>query len=662
MALGGPDPTTWVWEEALNIFTLDPGFPMVPSRTTVTGVPWLTWRVYTHLRGPSNKVPSNMIHAEGMTFFTSWYAVADVSKELEGASATYFTNGDKVVDSLREDTNDVAKQSTFELASTTLGGVANWLTAQVSPLETWRNKTGHRGDAFQGTGAGAFWNVLDELAHKCQDLVAQLTKDLTTWEMLHLAGGLLKRAGEVLDEGRARWRGGESFTYDTGLGFSVTAPGSELASPGGVVRAIWQAPELVADFASHFPPKYTREEDGWPKSTYLGGVLDQSNGAPRQKLESAAQKVWTDHLGVVDTHGASVAWLLDLTYRQALPYLPTIRTPVHLGLSGGSNAPEDGGAGPGGDGGGDGSTGDNGPSTTTTNSPPPPPPPVTNIGGDGAHGGAFPPPITRVGGPNDFLKVPTGSHVSPDGTVIGPDGKPVLGADGRPIIVPPGSRVNGNGEIIGPRNTGNLEQKDRLRKAYPPPGTSTSGTAGESAMERYLKSLRRTPPPSPPLRAPDTLPMTMSKFDPRANFHSGPGSLGGGRIGVSSELSSSLSPAPGGKTAGVTAATGPPLGGPKTTAGTGTGNGVPFYPPSAGGAGAGAGQGKGERDRTTWIAEDEETWGTDPTVAPGVLGRRKRRARGPGSTELSVNTQRDYTFGLGDGGSAAGQGTGSGTG
>ncbi|HET6290627.1 MAG TPA: hypothetical protein VFG15_28270, partial [Amycolatopsis sp.] len=165
---------------------------------------------------------------------------------------------------------------------------------------------------------------------------------------------------------------------------------------------------------------------------------------------------------------------------------------------------------------------------------------------------------------------------------------------------------------------------------------------------RYLKSLRRNPPSMPPLRAPDTLPMTMSKFDPQSGFHSGPGALGGGRLGVSPDV-----PSPPAKPAGPQT-----LGGPQGTAGTGNGSGVPFHPPTAGGAG-GAGQGKSERDRTTWIAEDEETWGTDPTVAPGVLGRRRRRARGPGSTRLSADIQRDHTFGFGDG---VGQNTGTTTG
>jgi hypothetical protein len=28
-----------------------------------------------------------------------------------------------------------------------------------------------------------------------------------------------------------------------------------------------------------------------------------------------------------------------------------------------------------------------------------------------------------------------------------------------------------------------------------------------------------------------------------------------------------------------------------------------------------------ERERTTWLSEDEDVWGTDPAVGPGVIGR-----------------------------------------
>ncbi|WP_327000715.1 hypothetical protein OHA72_37070 [Dactylosporangium sp. NBC_01737] len=74
-------------------------------------------------------------------------------------------------------------------------------------------------------------------------------------------------------------------------------------------------------------------------------------------------------------------------------------------------------------------------------------------------------------------------------------------------------------------------------------------------------------------------------------------------------------------TLGVLGADGamPPGGG--FAAGTGTGmGGMPFMPMGGmGGMGAG-GQSK-ERERTTWLAEDEDVWGTDPDCTPAVIGR-----------------------------------------
>jgi hypothetical protein len=56
-------------------------------------------------------------------------------------------------------------------------------------------------------------------------------------------------------------------------------------------------------------------------------------------------------------------------------------------------------------------------------------------------------------------------------------------------------------------------------------------------------------------------------------------------------------------------------------AGTGT-SAVPFYPPMAGGGmGMGGQQGQQERERTTWLAEDEDIWGTAPTVGPASIGQ-----------------------------------------
>ncbi len=50
---------------------------------------------------------------------------------------------------------------------------------------------------------------------------------------------------------------------------------------------------------------------------------------------------------------------------------------------------------------------------------------------------------------------------------------------------------------------------------------------------------------------------------------------------------------------------------------------VPFYPPMAGmGMGMQGGQqGNQERERTTWLSEDEDVWGTRPNVGRGTIGR-----------------------------------------
>lgn len=656
--MGGPDTRTWKWEHTLNIFSNTTTFPGVPERTDVIAPAWLKWGVNTHVRGPSNDGPKNLLTAETMTLYTSYYAVADMTEELEKAFTPFARNAAKILDSLLDDTNEVARRATFDTAAKALGGTAALLTRHAAPLEQWRDKVGHRGDDFQGTGAGAFHAVLDGLAFRCRNLVDQMSQGRTSWDALTEAQEMLRQATVMLNNGFQRWRGAETFSYDTGLGFRVTGAGADLAWPAGVVRAIWTAPELVADIRSHGPVDYMKDQDSYPVSTILGGRLTEA--APWLKLENAAKKVWGDHLvATLDGWAAGAAGLLTATYRVAQPYLPPIETRLKLDLhgpgqtggsgdggpgAGGDSGPEGGpGSGDGGPGprGGDGSTGG-----SFTNSGAFVPPPLPVFGGNGP-----PPPVgPNNGGTNSFLKVPGGSYVGRDGVVIGPNGRPVLGRDGRPIIVPPGSRVNANGEIIGPRGGGVLEQKDRLRRPFPPPSLDNGG---ESALDRHLKSMRRTPPPIAPVRPPDLAqPVTMSKFDPLSGFHSGQGPLGGGRVGVSSTLSFA---GPGASTA-APPTTGPlSTTGPKGTAGNG---GVPFYPPTAGGPG-GAGQQKNERDRSTWLAEDEETWGTDPTVAPGVLGRRKRKTpRRQAVLPATGDTERDYTLGLG--GQATGQGAATG--
>ncbi|MGO1056437.1 hypothetical protein [Crossiella sp. CA198] len=640
------------WDEAINVFS-DNGvatstYPKVPERATVIAPRWLSSDCFRRPRGPGNHLPGNMWHVETMTLYTSYYGVADPTPELEQVMKPFYANGSKILDALLFDHSTVASRATFERADNTLKGAADWLTAQVTPLRTERDQVGKRGDHFQGTGANAFWNVLDELRYRCEDLVAQLSKQRTAWDALGDAKEALRQATVTLNDGYHEWLGEKSFSYDTGLGFQVSANGSALAWPGGAITAIWTAPELVADFRAHGPQDYYKDQESYPTSTLLGGKVTE--GGMWERLENAAKKIWEAHqIATLDVAATTAISKLDKDYLAAAAHLPTIVTPIRFVLPPGSGpGPEPGpdpGPGPGPDGAPEGGGGQ---SEIGGGQVPPPPPP--SLGPNPGPKG----PASVISGPNSMLKVPTGSHVGTDGTVYGPDGKPVLGPDGRPIIVPPGSRVTPNGTIVGPRGNGRLEQKDRIRQPFQPPGGTGPQTGGQSPVERYLQSLRRTPPPLPPLRPPNAaLPMTMSSADP-LSVHSGPGPAGGGKVGLSPSATAPFTATGGGKPMVPTLGGPSGVDGPKGNAGNG---GVPFHPPTAGGPGAGA-QDKGERDRDTWLAEDEQTWGTETAVAPGVLGRRKRRTRFATGTRLGAPALPGPPSGLDD--RAAGHGTANG--
>jgi hypothetical protein len=113
----------------------------------------------------------------------------------------------------------------------------------------------------------------------------------------------------------------------------------------------------------------------------------------------------------------------------------------------------------------------------------------------------------------------------------------------------------------------------------------------------------------------------------------GAGGLGGGGLGGSGAGGFGTSgaggfggtPGTGGSVPTTAQASGPALPGVPGAPGAASdgSGGVPFFPPMMGG---GAGMGGGgerpqERERQTWLAEDEEVWGTAVDIGPGVIGR-----------------------------------------
>jgi len=239
------------------------------------------------------------------------------------------------------------------------------------------------------------------------------------------------------------------------------------------------------------------------------------------------------------------------------------------------------------------------------------------------------PPGTTVGKPDptgagSVFKVPAGSKVNEDGTVTGPDGKPVLDSNGNPVVLDKGSTVDKDGTVrdAGGRTVSPFSQllSDQGHALGLRGGSGSTGGSGTGGLI------------VPPLS------------------WSGSDGLGIGSTGSFGGLGGSGGKALGSLTAGPpTVGTGGRLaelnGGSATGAlaqeeaaaqqaaeesqllgrgiSTTGGMGGPMMPPMGMGGlgGAGAGQTEKERQRTTWLTEDEEVWGTDSGAVTGVIGR-----------------------------------------
>jgi len=667
--LGGEDGANWTWEQALNAFHGDnPSLEVkkVEVRDTVMSVKWL---LPDHWRQPraGGKEPPTDFKVYTETNATTFWGVANVNYEgMAEPMKGFYANARLVLDSLLGNYNPVAQPNTFYMTASALIGATNLINDQAATLTAWRDKVGHKGDELQGGGATAFWNALDLMVFTRQDIVRQMGAGTGSgshgpaWDAINEARGSgqddLKTVGVLegkaglewainkLADGYRQWMSTtESFTYDTETRFGeVFATGSSFAWPAAALNTMWTHPRFHASFRSVSPTQAFNEVKDWfPYSMMLEAGVNQ--GAFWDEIEKAAKNVWQKHLQhTLDVHAQDVIVQLTKSYRASAEHLPTIIAPRRLNLT----TP---------------------PNTNTTNPPnlnntnPPDlnktDPPKLDLGGSGPNLPPTGPP--NLGGPNNgngrlgpigpgnpnltlpgvtdpgsLLKVPTGSRIDPDGTVRGPDGKPLLDPLGRPVVVPPGSRINPDGEIVGPGGA-KLTERDRLFR----PDPTKTPVRQDSELDRYLNSLRGGAAPSLPTLLPgvDLRPGSLADASGKSfgiGANSPVTSFGSnGTPDSGKQLGSAVTPMARPATEGGPSLLKSQQGGAAGQNGMG---GVPFYPPMAGGMGAGQEQNKGERDRATWLAEDEETWGTDPKLPPSVLGARRRRGRvgtqsGPGS-------------------------------
>ncbi|WP_410604288.1 hypothetical protein [Amycolatopsis sp. lyj-90] len=665
MTSGLPGGTKTPWEDVLNNFTgTSPSGELkkMPLRETVMDVQWLKWDVWSSTRHYHGYRPSGWDYTVNSYSSTrEFWAVASANYEAFGPVMTAYYGGmNDILDSMNGyyNTNPVAQPSTFTKAFNALNGTKTLLSGMSTGLGGWRDKVGKKGDDFQGTGAGAFREVLDGVIFRCDNLVSQLgtrpdqlktksPEDNPETTGANEASAGLRWAFDKLHEGYAKWMSDAPVSCNTAKFGKFDVKGSQLAWPGGCLTAIWNCDAFTADLKrNRTTDSYWGFEDRYPKSDIIGA--DARSPEFWNALIDAAKALWTDHMTTtLDVAAQAVLKDLPPNYSELALLLPQIREPRRLNLHKppptapppppGSQTPpppppgsKDGPPKPP-PGSKDGppkvpdpTKDDKGNKDTKGPKAPVPPPPTDKNNPPFPNNPNKPPPVGPK--PDDNLKAPTGSTIGPDGVVLGPDKKPLLDPFGRQIVVPPGSRIGPNGDILGPKGD-KLTEKDRLARPEP---VKKDGPA-QNELDQYLKSLRGSNAPSMPTLlsgAPSSV--SMSSGGP-LGVHSGSSGSAPhvGSIGSNGDGKSAPTVSPPEKP--VTTEGGPSL--IKNQQGTGapqTGmGGVPFYPPTAGGGGAGAGadQNKGERDRTTWLAEDEETWGTDPKLPPSVLGARRRGRR-----------------------------------
>ncbi|MFE0699687.1 hypothetical protein [Streptomyces sp. NPDC058872] len=230
-------------------------------------------------------------------------------------------------------------------------------------------------------------------------------------------------------------------------------------------------------------------------------------------------------------------------------------------------------------------------------------------------------PHTLPGSGYNQIRLPEGAKILPDGTIVDAKGKQLLDSNGNPYALPKGATIK-DGIVVGAdgksisRTYQLLTNAEHALASRPTPNVTTGGPDGTGGLPgRSGSGLVGD-------LGPGGLPKSLA-----GTSSSGGSTLLGDRAARSLGLTPSgtgvTAPAGAGGVGPGSTSTG---GGPDTAGATGTGGTQtgqpPMMPPMNPGA-AGAGQpnqGK-DRQRTTWLTEDEETWGTDTGSVSGVIGR-----------------------------------------
>ncbi|MFE2374052.1 hypothetical protein [Streptomyces sp. NPDC059398] len=562
--------------------------------------------------------------------------------------------------------NTSVSLGSFDSASSMLTGMLTHLTDAENELKSWVKDINVPDSEMQGTAAGALRRALVAVQHQIAYLHTEVTNKGDIPRALDDARTTLLSTLNQLNNAHSSYITGpfaQPYNHVGGLFFNALST-------------------VKLDFDASGSPSLNVPGFGDPTQPGFWTALEQLSKETWQGALSPLDTSANDSLAKLDSQYQTAIAMLPSSALPAPPYrdLDAPKPPGNNTNNGdkppGDVPPPGGGndtdAPPGN---GDAPPGGNddkkqppppptskvtGPPKTDSNVPPPPPQSKTNgppnIGGNntGANN-------TLLDNNNQSIKdskgnetqIPPGSHINKDRTITGPDGKLLLGPDKKPLIAPPNSHIGSNSYVNG--NSGSnskqqlkeqqelqekqlkqqklnqqqqlkdqqelqerqqkLQQLNQQQQLKQRKAQEAQEVAQENAYQKALSHVRgqaRTETGNEfkaggggrnklnleegPPRVNERLPNSRSLGDPKTSLSERVRRTSANEPDLAAETAVRESSAMN-----------------RTSS-----NGQPMMPPMGGGGGGGGG-GR-DRERRTWLAEDEETWGTSQEATPGVIG------------------------------------------
>ncbi|MEV6247809.1 hypothetical protein AB0M38_16645 [Streptomyces sp. NPDC051742] len=745
----------WTWEEGLKVFMDTTG--ALTTRETVAGPGSMDWSDFGTFR-----IEKNVAFSKDYSKIFDFYWTFDTSyggqsaRFVVGFSANWKGYFDDVkspynlflnepykallplVNGTSSAKTDIVNSFSFGNAKDQLDGVVTWLDEWLPLIKGWGNDMDSEGSEWRGSAAGAFKKFVDVIHMEMNKVKLDIKTPQDISKLLGESKTQLETSSWGMYRAFEAWRA-KKVPPDSETGYSAMNGVALLRAEfnrlmtGSTLTVTWRTtgtPSYGNGYTSTTTPDFGQILDGFKN--------DVSSPDWVRTVERNAKNEWLKTIADLDTAASTHVLALDNSYLKLAAaleegvYQPSFTLPGGGGPTGPGGAgggggpgtedlPGGGSGGPGGiggggggsglpdlkggKGGGSGNPGDKKP-TGLPDGPriPPVSVPTTTPGspgggpGTGTGGGGKVPLLDKNGKPvmgsdGNPVLVPPGSRIGKDGKVYDANGKPVLGTGGKQIVAPPGGKV-GTPPVKDETQTGGLpgSNYDRIRLpegakvladgtvvdakgkqlldsngnpyALPKGATLKDGIVVDangnpiSRMHQLLTNAEHAVD-SPPVRKITTggggsggdNKLILDGYGSRGGgnrFTLDGGGSGGSGDGPRLKGGSSVVTGTGGLGERAARMLGIPPEGPPLTAtatpdgrqsgggtgsggtgGGGTGSGgaqmpqSPMMPPMSPGAGAGAGgpnQGN-DRQRTTWLTEDEETWGTDTGSVSGVIGR-----------------------------------------